>query len=497
MVEARCEYSGCDRGLVGVDLCPRCNGSGEDTPAPERKAKALAWTAERVREAVGLHKAGVFQESATLAGDVADARVAPPPSTGWADAMRKAADVERDRNEERKRASAAIDATKEAAPKMPPAKAVPVADRAHVESASTAGDRARAEAAALGVGRAGQLRWVESKGAAFPGLHPLDPQWFWHFDEFYASGKFLDVGRWGVRAAKSDSCCCALVSEVLLTPRELTVVGVCPILSSNMREAGDRFDTVKKYLRAIGLNEVQRIEPDAGSFKSSGGGNSALVIELKDFDGHDCEFRIYAATERGVAGCTAISGLGDELDLWGEATGKNPADKVVEMFVSRFTTQPNAKLHLMSATYDRKSYHASMIESGDTPRQRVARLGARGAAKDTADRRALAARIKSTDPLLLAASDSRSTDIPCWVSNPKAPIDDCYSKMDGNLPRMFAKYGGRPEFAGDESPLTLEDAEWMAEQNRELSRPLDDRQRSADGLFDYGPSATPGRYRGL
>jgi len=316
----------------------------------------------------------------------------------------------------------------------------------------------------------GRLLWVEKRRVEH-GLHPLDPQWIWHFEEFYRSDKFLDVGRWGVRAAKSDSVCAALVAEVRFMPRKLepSIVGVCPIMSSTTREAEDRFDTLKANLKSIGLQDVtgSRTEIDLHNFKTSGGGSAPLTIELQDITGHPVEFRIYAASET-VAGCTAIAGFGDELDLWGKKGGANPAEKVVEVFVTRFTTVPQAKLHLMSATYDRDSYHAQMIRNGDTPRQRVARLGPKGAVKDAMDRARLARMIGSVDPLLLAPADPMSTDIPCWVSNPIAPIEECYRKMDGDLRRMFAKYGGRPEFAGDGAGAAAQ-LDGLAERNAQLA----------------------------
>lgn len=327
-------------------------------------------------------------------------------------------------------------------------------DTGRMDASAERWARAREKARELGGdGSMGHLLWVERRCVEAK-LHAMDPQWLFHFDEFYGSGKFLDVGRFGLRAAKSDSVCRAIVAEVLFIERRLepSMVGVCPVMSANMREAGDRFDTIKANLRACGLQDLTGMrgkEAEDNAFKTMGGGQQALVIALQDAQAHPVEFRIYPASEVGAAGFTGIAGFGDELDLWGKATGANPASRVIEILVTRFTTQPEAKLHLMSATYDRESFHAALIDKGDTPLQRVARLGLNGALRDAADRRRLAAKIQSTDPLLLAPGDPNSTDIPSWVSNPVAPIEDCYAKSDGNLRRMFALYGGRPEFAGD------------------------------------------------
>lgn len=370
-------------------------------------------------------------------------------------------------------------------------------------------ERIREEARALGGTNVnmGHLLWVERKRVD-AGLHALDPMWLYHFEDFYLSDKMIDIGRFGVRAAKSDSVCAAIVAESVLMRRTLepTIIGVCPVMSSNMREAGDRFETIKGNLRAIGMRDLgNRAPPDESGFKTSGGGNAALVIEMFDAQGHAIEFRIYPASESGAAGFTGIAGFGDELDLWGKPGGANPAGKTIRVLVSRYTTQPQAKLHLMSATYDRESEHARMIDNGDTARQRVARLGARGAAKDYAERLRLAASIMSSDPLLVAPPlPPDCPDIPCWVTNPIAPIEEAYKKADGNLVEMFALYGGRLALAGGGS-MTLEDARFIAEQNRALSQPLGavpaNGMRS-DGLlhvpgFDNDPGAGSGRYRGL
>ncbi len=312
-------------------------------------------------------------------------------------------------------------------------------------------ERIRSEARALAPGMFGYLLWVE-KCCVDGGLHPMDRQWIWHFEQFYESGKFIDLGRGGLRSAKSASVCRAITAESLMIERRLepSIVGVCPVISSKISEANDRFDTIIAILRACGFRDLagkRSPETEHFTFIASGGGSQARVISLLDSQGHSIKFQIQPANEASAAGFTGIAGFGDELDLWGKLTGANPAAKVVEILVTRYTTQPEAKLHLWSATYDRKSHHAAMISDGDTPLQRVARLGIDGAVKDMNDRQRLARIIKSTDPDLLAMSDPNSTDIPTWVSNPVAPIEDCYAKS-GSLRRMFALYGGRPDLSG-------------------------------------------------
>lgn len=329
----------------------------------------------------------------------------------------------------------------------------------------------RKEAAELAPGEYGQLLWVE-RACVKAGMHPLDRQWLWHFQEFYASKKRVDVGRYGLRAAKSDSNCRAITAEVLLSPRRLEpgFVGVCPVMSSNMTEADDRFDTIIQVLSACGLTDLTGMrQPEAEGFQRAGGGSSARVISLRDAQGYKVEFRIYPASISGAAGFTGIAGFCDEVDLWGKEAGANPAKRVFEVLLARYLTQPTAKIHVMSASYHRESEHAAMIAAGDTPVQRVARLGVDGAAKDTEARATLAVAIGSRDPLLLTPSDPKSTDIPCWVSNPVAPIEECYRLAKGDIKRMMFLYGGRLNPSGGRAvSMGIEDLQALAERNRQL-----------------------------
>lgn len=347
------------------------------------------------------------------------------------------------------------------------------------------------------------LLWVEAQCIA-AGMHALDPTWRRHFRNFYASGKSVDVGRFGVRAAKSDSTMYAIAAEVLLLRRSLqpNIIGRCPIMSSNMGEAGGRFDTAKEILRAVKLTEIpagSKTAPDVGSFKVSGGGSTALQIHLYDSQEHLVELRVMAASEAGAAGFTGIAGFGDELDLWGKAEGANPAAKVLRVLRSRYTTQPEARLHLMSATYDRESEHARLIKDGDGPDQYVARIGEEGAAIDYEHRSRLARAIGSMDPLLLAPPLSPlCTDNPCWISNPVTPIERAYKMARGDLREMFALYGGRLELAGGAGAITLEDLKYMAAQNRALNEPVGrtNAQRADDYMSGLDES-DPRGYRGL
>jgi len=334
----------------------------------------------------------------------------------------------------------------------------------------------------------GNLLWVDSRCVA-AGMHPMDEVWKRHFCDFYESGKRIDAGRFGLRAAKSDSCIRATVAEVLMTQRQLEPgqAGVCPIISANMSEASDRFDTAVKVLAACGLREAKRNLKDKFGFQQAGGGTQGHTIFTFDSQGHPVEMRIYSCSVAGVIGYTGIAGFFDELDKWGKDLGANPAERVMDLALQRYTTQPTARVHAMSASYFEKSYHRRMIDEGDTPLQRVARLGLLGARRDEESRKRLYEEIKD-DPaqkgnpdleLLLEPADPMSVDIPCWVTNPVAPIEECYKSNKGRIRQMLALSGGRAAYNVGVAGVVNFDG--LAEANLRLQSSDRGRERTIDG----------------
>lgn len=335
---------------------------------------------------------------------------------------------------------------------------------------ATSWDEIRAEAEAkYGPGHHATLAWIDERCQMMsPPMHAMDPVWVHMAREFYESGKMTMAGRGGLRMGKSDSVPRLLVNDGLFQLRELdpATTGVIPIMSRDRTEATDRFTTIRKILQACGVapKKTEDLDDEAapggigGEYTSatlpSGGG----VIRTKDSQGHKIEFRIYPARVSGAIGFTGIGGFCDEVDLWpadkidDESTGgkvlTNPADLVIDLLEKRFTTQPEARLYIWSASYSSTSAHARIIAEGDTMIRHLARLGELGAQRDMAARlklaEYLAGRGLPADPRLFAPADPLSPDIPAWVTNPaKADILRCYALSKENLSSMLALYGGR------------------------------------------------------
>ena len=370
----------------------------------------------------------------------------------------------------------------------------------------------KADCARIAPGLLGSLLWINER-CKRAGMQALDDWWIGNFGGFYASDKPEHAGRVGLRGAKSTSIPRALTNDATFTEREIdpTIPGVIPIISVDKTEADGRFATIRGTLRAMGMAPKKPDDSDvpilpdgiSGIYESSTLASGGGVIYLTDSQGHGIEFRIYAAKVAGVVGYTGVAGFCDEVDLWIDERGANPAQRVLDLLSLRYTTQPRAHLYTFSASYYPDSAHKRKIDEGDTMQQHLARLGELGAQRDNEARARLAALIKSNDPRLLAKADPMSPDIPSWVTNPLVSIETCYGKSKERIGPMLALYGGRASEAtgrGGSKAWTIED--WTA--HREAMRGIGPQRASETDFarlhfdpFGGGEVAAPARYRGL
>jgi len=178
-------------------------------------------------------------------------------------------------------------------------------------------------------------------------------------ETFYNSGKPFLVLRVGRRGGKSSTLCRVAVAEALWGEHDIPPgdVGVVPFVSTRLEEAGERLQTIRKILVALGVK-----------FQSS---SDALRAQRPD--GKDVMWRCFPATVAGVSGFTTICGVGDEVAKWKDRdTGANPATEVLRALRPTLASQPNAKLILSSSPLGLLDAHADAFALGDTAEQMVA-----------------------------------------------------------------------------------------------------------------------------
>lgn len=366
---------------------------------------------------------------------------------------------------------------------------------------------ALAPASGAGRGKIAALRWVDAKCAA-AGLPRLSPWWRGAFETFFDSEKIVCLVRAGLRSGKSYSTCRPVIADMLFQSRVLPrgEDGVCPVVSASKEEANNRFGNLKEVLLACGIREATKESEKADKTRFSATGSSVGGGEIVyyDFEGHRVVLRVKPATLTGLAGFTGVAGFCDEIDLWKGEGSVNPATQVFDIALSRFSTQPAARLFVISASYQKYSLHAALIEKGSTPLVHVATLGQDGANLDNLKRLELAAILadknmldrKAAD-LLFANADPTSPDIPAWVSNPTVDMWQCFLQSKLDVENMLVRNGGRrskwDSRAGRGIERALIDDDFVAAARR-LGGEEDGLGKQWPGLSAEDPRST--RYRG-
>lgn len=321
----------------------------------------------------------------------------------------------------------------------------------------------------------GWLRWIDDRLASDK-VPPMPRWWSETLTDFYRSGKPEFAGLIGMRGTKSYQMCKVAVAESLLRPRKVApgTPLVWGIYSVDMHEANGRAATLKAFLQCLGLRETARGESiDGGSFRHTGGANGRSSLDVLDAEGHEVSFRIAPASSGGASGYTGVGIVCDELDLWRDSNGSNPAAEVLSVLSARLIGQRGARMYRVSAPFAEHSPHTKDVRQGDTEAQFVARLGehggrrdeeARGALRRYFERRAANAETRSKREQLSGyASDKRLTEpadpldyrIPTWVArddNLDEIMVDCWRRAARDagkegfdpLEFLFARFGARP-----------------------------------------------------
>lgn len=188
------------------------------------------------------------------------------------------------------------------------------------------------------------------------GFPPTSAWWRQTIERWVRSGRRQLVGRIGRRGGKSSTLSrlavvVALYGRHVIPPGDL---GVGAVISTDKSEALGRLRTIEAVLDALGIAHKPSQAPKLG-------------LELV---GRPIEFRVFAATIKGVSGFTAVFVLCDEVAKWRDAdTGVNPATTVLASVRPTMTTQPNALMVMSSSPMGRFDAHFDAFEEGDTPLQ--------------------------------------------------------------------------------------------------------------------------------
>lgn len=337
--------------------------------------------------------------------------------------------------------------------------------------------QARAEAAALAGDVApewGWFRWLERR--IIERDQPEVSQW-WRdtVRAFYASGADELAALVGMRGTKSHTACRLAVAEALFRERT-PVLGtdlVWGVYSCDLPEANGRATTIAALLGVVGMTEVdKRDKVSPGTFFRSGALGGRTTIATYDLSGNAIEFRIAPATTGGASGYTGIGLTCDELDLWRDGDGANPASQVLSVLRPRLFGQKGARVYRISAPFAETSPHTRAVRRGDTEGQCVARLGTWGAERDEAARAILAEMFRdrsrrgsqrdrrrfaayAEDARLFERASADDYRIPTWVARDGDLSDlmlDCWKRAaddaaeDGSDPlaMLFARFGARP-----------------------------------------------------
>lgn len=173
------------------------------------------------------------------------------------------------------------------------------------------------------------------------GWHGMSPWWAARLSELYGAQPHIAIGRVGRRGGKSSSWCEVGVAECTAGTWDIPHgdVGVYPIMSADKLQAADR------VRNCVAICEALKIAHDA----------TASRIRFPE---HQTEIRVVTASVKGAVSATSIGGLLDEVAIWHDDTGANPASQIIDMLTPSIATQPGAFLALLSSPWTTRDPHA-------------------------------------------------------------------------------------------------------------------------------------------
>jgi hypothetical protein len=213
--------------------------------------------------------------------------------------------------------------------------------------------------------RLAKLREIDD-ALAEKGWPRISPWWWDTIEAFYESGVLGGVITGGRRGGKSSTLCGKVAVAELITTvtndkgeeRPLHDVppgdvGYFAMVSAEKPQAKARLATCKKALVALGYSLAKD--------------NTEEIV----LSGSRLGVQAVTASLTGVVSFTCIGALLDEMALWADDDGANPADAVVKSLKPTMATMPYARAWYVSAPWAEMGLHYEMSQAGDTPTQRV------------------------------------------------------------------------------------------------------------------------------
>lgn len=181
----------------------------------------------------------------------------------------------------------------------------------------------------------------EAKLAEVGGFHPVSPFWRDTVTAIFAAQPLFVTGRVGRRGGKSSTWCRLAVSECTAGTWHIPPDDVPSflIMSADREQAADRIRTCAAIAEALGVEH----EPLKTSIR---------------FPAHGTEIRVRTASVKGAVSATSIGAFLDEVAVWADDRGANPASEVIDMLMPSMLTQPGAFAAALSAPWTTTDPHA-------------------------------------------------------------------------------------------------------------------------------------------
>lgn len=182
---------------------------------------------------------------------------------------------------------------------------------------------------------------IDTRLSVLPGWRPMAPFWARTVAGLYLARPDIAIGRVGRRGGKSSTWCRVAVAEC--TSGTWTIppddVGVYTIMSADKDQAKARVAS------CIAVCNALQIEHEPTTF------------EVR-FPVHQTAIVVKTASVKGAVSSTCIGAILDEMALWQDERGANPAATILDMLMPSFATQPGAFPMLLSAPWTTRDPHA-------------------------------------------------------------------------------------------------------------------------------------------